>query len=463
MKPSTLVIAANTLPVRMETKGKAERWVTSPGGLVSALGPIAREAHGAWIGWTGEVDRKREPFEHEGILNVPIPLSHREHRGFYGGVCNRTLWPLYHYTVRAPEYNPQWWDQYELVNSRFAASIAAVAKRHGTVWIQDYHLQLVPRMLRAIRPDLRIGFFLHIPFPPKDLFVQLPWRRDVLAGLLGADVIGFQTRADATNFFQAVRYLDVARRAGPSIVVDDRTVSIGAFPIAIDTARYERVAADPAVEKEVGRLRDRIGRGRQIFLGVDRLDYTKGIDFRLRAFEYLLQNRPGLAEKVTFVQVAVPSREWIAEYKELRANVEGLVGHINGQFGKVGTAVVHYLRRNLPLEDLVAAYRVADIMVVTPFCDGMNLVAKEYVASRLDNTGVLLLSEFAGAAAELHRAVLVNPHDVQGMANAMWRALELPPADVRRRMRAMRRVVRARTVRDWADDFLGRIEQAGRN
>lgn len=463
MPKSTLIIAANTLPVRLETKGKSERWVTSPGGLVSALGPIARDARGAWIGWTGEVDRERDPFEHDGIWNVPVPLSRSEHRGFYGGVCNRTLWPLYHYTVRHPEYNPQWWSQYEVVNRRFAERIASVAERHATVWIQDYHLQLVPRMLRTLRSDLRIGFFLHIPFPPKDLFVQLPWRREVLAGLLGADVVGFQTKPDATNFFQAVRQLHAAQRAGSNLTVEDRTVEVAAYPISIDTERYERVAGDPKTEVEVERLRARLGKGRRIFLGVDRLDYTKGIDLRLRAFQYLLEMRPELAEDAVFVQVAVPSREWIAEYKALRSNVERLVGQINGQYGEVGTAVVHYLRRNLALEELVATYRTADVMVVTPFCDGMNLVAKEYVACRVDDAGVLVLSEFAGAAEELHRAVLVNPHDVQGMATAMWEALELPAADVRRRMRAMRRVVRARTVHDWAEAFLGKIEQAGRS
>jgi trehalose 6-phosphate synthase len=458
MQRSALVIAANALPVRLDPKSRAERWVTSPGGLVSALAPIARDARGAWIGWTGEVDRAREPFDHDGICNVPIRISSEELDGFYEGSCNRTFWPLYHYTVRHPEYHRHWWRHYEAVNRRVAERAAEIAKPGGTVWVHDYHFQLVPAMLRHLRRDVRIGFFLHIPFPPGDLFVQLPWRHHVLDGLLGADVIGFQTKSDVQNFLQAVRRLGMAQQEGRALRTNGRTVWVSAHPISIDTARYVAMANEPDIAAQAKEFRDRLGQGRRVFLGVDRLDYTKGIDLRLKAFHQMLQARPEHAKGVVLVQVAVPSREWIAEYKELRSNVEELVGQINGHYGEVGTAVVHYLRRTLPQRELVAMYRAADVMVVTPLCDGMNLVAKEYVATRVDNTGVLVLSEFAGAAAELRTALQVNPHNLDGMAEIMQRALEMPAAEADQRMRAMRRVVRKRTVHDWAQGFLRAME-----
>jgi len=454
MRQSRFVIVANTLPVRLVSDDGEERWETSPGGLVSALAPIARHEGGAWVGWTGEPDRERPPFEHDGILLVPVAISTQQVEGSYEGVCNRTVWPLYHRVVRPPEYHRRWWRRYLEVNERFAATAADVVAPGGTVWVHDYHLQLVPDMLRRLRGDVRIGFFLHIPFPPEELFVQLPWRRQVADGLLGADVLGFQTHSDARNFLRVASRLSAARRTRNHLQVGDRTVTVGTFPVSIDTRRYATVAEQPEVVAQAEQIRLQLGSARQVFLGVDRLDYTKGIDGRLRAFQQLLASRPGTAREAVFVQVAVPSRERIAEYQELRRLVEELVGQINGEHGEVGTAVVHYLHRNLPFEELVAMYQAADVMVVTPLCDGMNLVAKEYVAARFDNTGVLILSEFAGAASELRTALQVNPHDVNGMAEAMERALVMSPTEVRRRMRAMRRVVHEHDVHRWARRFL---------
>jgi len=453
-----LVIVANTLPVRRRAgRGGKRRWESAPGGLVSALAPITRRAGGAWVGWSGSAGRAPGPFEHAGITNLPVAVSAAEIEGSYEGVCNRTLWPLYHDAVRQPEYHRHWWRHYVAVNQRFAAAAAAAAARKAIVWVHDYHLQLVPQMLREIRPDVRIGFFLHIPFPPEELFVHLPWRGPILRGLLGADVIGFQTRLAAANFRHLARHLANARGREAHLHVDGRAVEVQAFPISVDFEHIDGVARRPGTASRAAALRSRLGQGRRVFLGVDRLDYTKGIDLRLKAYGEFLANDRRLAKEAVFVQVAVPSRERIAEYQELRRTVEELVGSINGRFGDVGNAAVHYLRRHLPFEELVALYRAADVMLVTPLADGMNLVAKEYVSTRTDDTGALILSEFAGAAPELKAALLVNPHDVSGMTEAMERALHLDAAEGARRMRAMRRVVRRNTVHDWAEAFLGRL------
>ncbi len=449
-----VVIVANTLPVRrVKSKGKPV-WERSPGGLVSALTPIVERAEGAWVGWPGTAGRAPEPFEHGHIANVPVSISSAELRAFYHGVCNRTLWPLYHDAVRQPEYHRHWWVHYVDVNERFAELAAQTVAPGGAVWVHDYHLQLVPQMLRKRRGDVRIGFFLHIPFPPEELFSRIPWRRQILEGILGADVIGFQTKAATQNFSRLAHRYTEAQGKGNRLSFDGRTVQVGAFPISIDFEKYESVARHPAVMNHAEEIRKNLGLGRKIILGVDRLDYTKGIDLRVKAFGELLSKGHDTISDTVLVQVAVPSRERIEEYQELRSTVEELVGQINGRFGEVGVAPVHYLRRNLPFEELIAMYRAADVMLVTPYCDGMNLVAKEYVATRFDHSGALVLSEFAGAAPELRNAVLVNPHDVDGLAEAMGRALAMSAKEARKRMRNMRRVVRRNTVHDWANSFM---------
>ena len=456
-----MVVVANTLPVRRTKERGKSIWELSPGGLVSALQPIVRRLQGAWIGWTGVAGRAPEPFMHGDIANIPVPISAAEVRGSYQGVCNRTLWPLYHDAIRQPEYHRHWWIHYRAVNERFAEAAAKTVAPGGLVWVHDYHLHLVPGMLRQLRNDVRIGFFLHIPFPPEELFTRLPWRRQILEGTLGADVIGFQTKAGARNFVHLAQRHAGSRGRGSRLQFSGRSIRVGAFPISIDFDKYESIARHPAVLNHAEELRKNLGPGRKIILGVDRLDYTKGIDVRVKAFGELLSRELQTIDDTVFVQVAVPSRERIEEYQELRSSVEELVGQINGRFGEVGVAPIHYLRRNLPVEELTAMYRAADVMLVTPYCDGMNLVAKEYVATRFDNTGVLILSEFAGAAPELRNAELVNPHDVDGLAEAMHRALSLAPRDAKKNMRAMRRVVKRHTVHYWANSFVKALRGKG--
>lgn len=452
MRP--LVIVANRLPVaRTRTKGKLG-WKRSPGGLVSALTPIVRRAKGAWVGWTGTTGPAPRPFELDGIKHLPVTITRSQLQSFYYGFCNGTIWPLYHLAVREPEYHRHWWRPYVKVNKRFAEMAAKHAPEGAAVWVHDYQLQLVPALLRELRPDLRIGFFLHIPFPPEELFGQLPWRRQILEGILGSDIVGFQTEDGAINFRNLARRYADAREERGKLRIHDHTVKVGTYPISIDFDRYASSAAKPSVIERSLQFRQQVGQGRKIILGVDRLDYTKGIDVRLRAFRDLLSRRREHVRECVLVQLAVPSRQRVGEYRELRSQVEELVGQINGEFGEVGTTPVQYLHRELPFEELIALYRAAEVMLVTPFADGMNLVVKEYVATRLDDSGVLILSEFTGAARELQTALQVNPHDVDGLAETIEMALSLPEREVARRMRRMRDVVGQHTVYDWADSFV---------
>ena len=449
-----LLVVANRLPVNRVKVGAEDVWETSPGGLVAALAPILRRQRGAWVGWAGYAGDAPEPFEHDELQLHPVGLSRSDLDQFYLGFSNGTLWPLYHDAVRYPEYHRRWWSPYVDVNRRFAQRAADVARPGDTVWVHDYQLQLVPLLLRDRQPDLRIGFFLHIPFPPVELFAQIPWRRQILEGLLGADIVGFQTPTGAQNFARAARRFAGATGRGNMLQHRGREIRVDAFPISIDVERIRERVDSPEVRAKADIIREQIGRGRKILLGLDRLDYTKGIDHRLRAFETVLERFENRAELATFVQIAVPSRELVPEYAQMRTRIEQLVGSINGTYGEPGYVPVQYLYRSLPFDDLLAYYAAADVMAVTPLRDGMNMVAKEYVAACTDDDGVLILSEFAGAAQELSHALIVNPHDVDGVATSLDAALSMPPAERRRRMKALRRKVTRRDVHAWAQSFL---------
>ncbi|MFO7548297.1 MAG: trehalose-6-phosphate synthase [Acidimicrobiia bacterium] len=451
---SGITVVANRLPVRWDDA--AERWVTSPGGLVSALAPILRARGGSWVGWTGVAGRSEEPFEVDGVRNVPVELSEQEFEDYYLGFCNGTIWPLYHDAIRPPEFHRHWWRPYRDVNRRFAEATAAAAG-DGAVWVHDYQLQLVPGMLRELGLRSRIGFFLHIPFPPPEILARLPWRRLVLEGLLGADVLGFQTRRSMRNFAAAARIFAGATGRAEALGWSGRTVELETVPISIDVDRYEGLSRRPEVIRRSHEIRSELGDPEAVLLGVDRLDYTKGIDLRLRAFETLLDRRPDLSGRIVFVQIAVPSREGVDQYQTIRELIEQLVGRINGAHGRPEWTPVRYLYRSLPVEELVAFYRSADVMLVTPLRDGMNLVAKEYLATRTERTGVLVLSEFAGAAEQLDRALVVNPYDVDGLANTLDRAVSMPADEVWRRLSSLRRSVRRWDVYAWADHSLARL------
>jgi alpha,alpha-trehalose-phosphate synthase [UDP-forming] len=459
-----LVVVANRLPVdRVGTSPDgAPLYQRSPGGLVTALEPVMRSTGGAWIGWPGSPGVAGEPFEAEGIRLVPVALSAQEVRDYYEGFSNSSLWPLYHDVIAQPVFHRSWWDAYVAVNERFAEVSAEHAHPGATVWVQDYQLQLVPGMLRERRPDLRIGFFNHIPFPGFEIFSQLPWRRAVVDGILGADLVGFQRRSDASNFLRACRRTrGLATRASRIGVRgadgDVRVVRAEAFPISIDAGGFESLARRPEVQQRAKQIREELGNPETLLLGVDRLDYTKGIMHRLKAYAECLED--GLLDPATtvLVQVASPSRERVDAYRMLRDEVELTVGRINGDHGAIGRAPVHYLHQSFPREEMAALYLAADVMLVTALRDGMNLVAKEYVAARHDEDGVLVLSEFAGAADELGQALLVNPHDIDGLKDVISRSARMAPAERRRRMRSMRRRVAFYDVQRWGRTFLGAL------
>jgi trehalose 6-phosphate synthase len=451
-----LVIVANRLPVdRVEQPDGTPAWRPSPGGLVTAIEPVMRANDGVWMGWPGGTEQDLEPFEDDGLEMFPMSMTAEEIEGHYEGFSNATLWPLYHDLVAKPEFHREWWESYVAVNQRFASQAAELANEGALVWVHDYQMQLVPGMLRELRPDLRIGFYLHIPFPPAELFQQLPWRRQLLEGLLGADLVGFQLPGGAANFVRLVRQR-VGHKTHRDLVYlpDGRTVRAAAFPISIDTKGFEELAQSPEVTARAKEIRSALGEPRRIFLGVDRLDYTKGIYARLRAYAELLADGHFDVEDAVFVQVAVPSREQVEEYQRLRDETDRLVGRINGDHGKIGRPAISYLHSSYPREEMAALYCAADIMVVTPYRDGMNLVAKEYVACRYDDSGALVLSEFAGAADELRQAWLINPYDINGMKSALLEAYRADDKELTKRMRAMRKTVTSRDVNAWAESFM---------
>ncbi len=471
---SDFVVVANRLPVDQERlPDGTTAWKRSPGGLVTALEPLLRRRRGAWVGWPGgasqETEFEDEPIVQEDLELHPVRLSAADIAEYYEGFSNATLWPLYHDVIVKPLYHREWWDRYVDVNRRFAEATSHAAAEDATVWVQDYQLQLVPKMLRELRPDLTIGFFLHIPFPPVELFMQLPWRTEIIEGLLGADLVGFHLAGGAQNFLILSRRLFGANTSRGSVGVrsrfgevdlGSRTVRVGAFPISIDSTALDHSARHRDVRRRAREIRAELGNPRKILLGVDRLDYTKGIDVRLKAFSELLAEGRAKRDDTVLIQLATPSRERVESYQILRSEIEREVGHINGEYAEVGHPVVHYLHRPVPRNELIAFFVAADVMLVTPLRDGMNLVAKEYVACRSDLGGALVLSEFTGAAAELRAAYLVNPHDTEGVKDAIEAALSQTVEEGRRRMRSLRRQVLAHDVDRWARSFLDALAES---
>ena len=477
-----LVVVANRLPVQAGAEDDgATTWTRSPGGLVSALEPTLRGVDAVWVGWSGRYAPDPYASDDYGLTLEPVPdgigpcaldeveLTQDEVDGFYEGFSNSALWPLYHDGIATPSFHRHHWEPYREVNRRFAERVAALAAPDATVWVHDYQLQLVPQLLRERRPDLTIGFFNHIPFPPPELFRQLPWRDEVLAGLLGADLIGMQTEGDTATLLEAAVGLLGLTVEGDSVEVPDvlthtgiRRCVVGTFPISIDAAEYDAIARTPEAVDAAAEIRATLGNPRHVLLGVDRLDYTKGIDVRLTAFSELLAEGELPVGDTVFVQIATPSRENVDDYKRARDDIELIIGRAIGENGLIGAPPIQYVHQPLDRESLVAFYLAADVMIVTPYRDGMNLVCKEFVASRLGGDGALVLSEFAGAANELRDAFLVNPFDADGMKSAMLDAVRADDADLRRRMATMRTQVFEHDGARWAREFLGALDDVRR-
>ncbi|WP_437307630.1 bifunctional alpha,alpha-trehalose-phosphate synthase (UDP-forming)/trehalose-phosphatase [Sorangium sp. So ce388] len=463
---SRLLIVSNRLPVTVRVEQGDVAVVPSTGGLVTAIrGPHERHG-GLWLGWPGDVSRlsaeQRQEVEEQlaRLGTVPVHLTASEVRRYYDGFSNDVLWPLFHYLVEKVHVDARRdWESYRAVNERFADAVAARYRPGDRVWIHDYQLTLVPAMLRERIPDARIGFFLHIPFPAAEVFRILPWREQVLRGMLGADVVGFHTTSYRYHFvYSAARVLGLDPDL-ETLAYEGRKVRLGVYPVSIDVEEFVRLAQDEEVRAEARRLRER-AQGRKIVLGIDRLDYTKGIPRRMLAIERFLEREPELRSKVRFIQLAVPTREQVDAYADFRRVVNELVGRINGAYATLDDVPIHFLHRSMPMAGVVALYLAADVMMVTPLRDGMNLVSKEYVASRIDDTGALVLSEFAGAAAELIEALPVNPYDIDSVAATIKQALVMPPSEQRVRMQALRRRVMAHDAHRWSHRFLNDLERA---
>jgi trehalose 6-phosphate synthase len=460
-----VIAVANRLPVQQGEDG----WELSPGGLVTALRPVMATHPGAWVGWDGGTRGMPETLPDSDIRLLPIGLSAAQARDYYRGFANATLWPLLHNAIEKPRFERSWWRAYQDVNRIFAErAMAAVDELPDAIaWVHDYHLMLVPLLIRNRRPDQAIGFFLHVPWPSPDIFARLPWREQTLWGLLGADVVAFHTDDYRINFLRScTRQLGdsgLEVRGSSVVLPDGRVVTTATAPISIDAAEFAASATDPEVKSAIAGLEEQFS-GRTLLLGVDRLDYTKGIIERLLAFEMLLERNPGLRTRLAFLQIAVPSRDDVREYRQLRSTVEQHVGRINGRFTQPGNDVpVHYLYRGLSQKQLAAYYAFADALLVTPLMDGMNLVAKEYVTVQqaYGGSGLLLLSEFTGAAVELSQAVLCNPFDVEGLSYRIEQSLGLTRAVRRRAITVMAKQVRTYDVHDWVAGQLAIIGARG--
>lgn len=460
-----LINVSNRLPVEIKSRGGKPRLSTSAGGLASALDSIWRHQQGLWIGWAGAVDSEavipllQKAARGRSFTFRTVPLSAQEVTKFYSGFANEIIWPLFHDMPSRCNFDPEYWEVYQRVNRKFAQAAAESANGKDLIWAHDYHLMLMGRYLRESGSKSRAGFFLHIPFPAPDIFEKLPWRNGILRGLLNYHLLGFQTDRDRFNFLSCVERIipdAISQREGLHNVIsyDGHKTSVGTFPISIAFEEFANHAASRDIESASIELRRELTNN-FIVLGVDRMDYTKGIPERLKAFRILLHRYPELRRRVTLLQVVVPSREDIREYKELRREVELLVSQINGEFTEAGWVPIHYIHRSLSRKHLLSYYRAADIALITSLKDGMNLIAKEFCAAQIDEQGVLVISEFAGAAAELrHGALVVNPNDLAGIAEAIHRACVMPVEEKRSRMQLLREVVRNYNVQGWAESFV---------
>ena len=466
---SRLIIVSNRLPVTVSKQRGKLTFTKSVGGVATGLGSIYKGLKSLWVGWPGITDDELTQEEKAEIARrleeencYPVFFSREHMRNYYYGFCNKTIWPLFHYFYIYMEYDYESYLCYQEINRRFCQELMKVADEDDLIWVQDYHLMLLPRMIRESIPEATIGFFLHIPFPNYEVFRLLPVREEILKGLLGADLVGFHTFDYALHFLNSVMYLLGHEHTMGEIEVEGRIVKVDTFPMGIDYERFANSINNRRVKKELERLKRRVGE-RKILLSVDRLDYTKGIVHRLQAFELFLEENPQYLEKVTLIMVAVPTRTGVEHYMNLKREVDELVGRINGRFSTVGWNPVWYLYRSIPFEALSVLYNAADVALVTPLRDGMNLIAKEFLACK-ENTarGVLVLSEFAGAAKELGEAILVNPNDVVGLARAIKEAVEMPEEEQVERNRAMQERLRRYTVKRWASDFLESLIKAGR-
>jgi trehalose 6-phosphate synthase/phosphatase len=459
---SRTLIISNRLPTKAQRTPDGLTFQPSEGGLATGLGSIYRADDNVWVGWPGlEVPGPDEQAHVTERLRAdsmaPVFLTEAEIHDFYEGFSNGTLWPTFHYFSELATYEPAHWEAYRAVNEKFCAAVLALAGPDDTIWVHDYQLLLLPELLRQARPEATIGFFLHIPFPSYELLRVLPWGAELLRGMLGADLIGFHTYGYLHHFLSAVGHLLGLPTHNGQVETPTRTVLVDAFPMGIDYERYAQTAASEVARTHERAYRQALGAARTV-LSIDRLDYTKGIAQRLRAFELLLQRHPEWLGQVSLLMVVVPSRDQVAQYAALKEEIDELVGRLNAQFGTIAWTPIQYFYRSFPFEELVSLYRLADVALVTPVRDGMNLVAKEFVASKVEGNGVLILSERAGAAHELADALLINPTDTGQLADALHEALTMPLDEQRSRMASLRELVQSYDIFAWTELFMNRLQ-----
>jgi trehalose 6-phosphate synthase/phosphatase len=466
-----MIIVSNRLPISISKTGENIKVKKSVGGLATGLGSFYKDYKAVWIGWPGVASERirghkteiRELLDRENC--IPVFLSQKDVEKYYYGFSNKTLWPLFHYFTQYVIYDDAFWKTYQNVNKEFAKAVLQVADKDDLIWVHDYQLMLLPMMIRRKLPDNPIGFFLHIPFPSFEVFRALPWRKEIIEGLLGADLIGFHTYDYATYFLDSVRRLFGYESTLGKLSFGDRIVKVDAFPMGIDYEKFANASKDPLVQKSVRSVKRTVGE-RKVILSVDRMDYTKGILQRLNSYDEFLDRYPQYKGKVTMILVAVPSRSHVEQYARLKMSVDEKVGAINGKHGMIDWTPIHYLYRSLPFNRLTALYLIADVAPITPLRDGMNLVAKEFIATKTDGKGVLILSEMAGAAKELDGAIIVNPNSDDEMVEALKEALEMPVKEQIERNRMMQQRLKRYTVTHWAEDFikvLGEVKEMQRN
>jgi len=461
-----LLIVSNRLPVTIQKKKGKLYFNQSVGGLATGLGSFYQSFNSKWVGWCG-IPSERISLEEKKIIETkleqeyssyPVFLSKRDVELYYGEFCNKTLWPLLHGFTQYVTYERNSWRAFEKVNKVFASSVLKIAEPEDMVWAHDYHLMLLPSLLREEHPDMAIGFFLHTPFPSSDVFRLIPWREEILYGLLAADLLGFHTYSYVQNFLMTVRRLLGLNHILGKIIVGDHMAKVDSFPIGIDYPRFASADTRPKVRASIDNLSKKLGKTKKI-LSIDRLDYTKGVLNRLKGFDLFLNAYPEFKEKVTLVLVAVPSRTKVKRYQSLKKNVDELIGKINGDHGTLGWTPIQYIYRSLPFHSLLALYRISEVAMITPLRDGMNLIAKEYVATKTDGKGVLILSEMAGAVEELREAIIVNPNSIDEIAEALKKALSMPENEQIRRNRIMQERLRNYDIKVWAHDFMSSLSQ----
>lgn len=461
---SRLLIVSNRLPINIEKKGNNYKYKPSVGGVATGLNSLNNFKEQVWIGWPGITSEKLAGDEDKIKKELtsknyhPIFLTKKDVENYYHGFSNKTIWPLFHYFTQNAVYKRKMWESYLKVNQMFCDEVLKIAKPDDIIWIHDYQLFLLPECIRRKMPKAKIGFFLHIPFPSSEVFRLLPWRKEILTGMLGADIIGVHTYDYSQHLMRSVSRIMGYEHDFGLITVGSRQVQVDTFPMGIDYDHFANAVTKPEVEKEIEKIRKKIGE-RKIILSIDRLDYTKGIPPRLEAFNLFLKRYPEYKEKVTLILVAVPSRTKVDHYRELKKHLDELISDINGKHGTIGWTPIWYLYRFLPFETLLALYKIADIALITPLRDGMNLMAKEFLATKGNEKGVLILSEMAGAASELGEALIVNPNDKEDIVKAIKKALTMSCEEQKERNRIMQDRLQRYNITHWAAEFIDKLQQ----